>query len=97
MFFYPNVRFIVDITRLYEAFIELLFHFEKEGVKHSACMPSCTCAWFIFDLYGAPEMQIAEDDDETFGVTGAMKVACDMSMRPFATECQRGCSFESHD
>ncbi len=54
----------------------------------------------FFDLYGAPETQIAEDD-ETFGVTGAMKVACDMlcdpSRRSTNYQYQQGCSFESHD
>lgn len=83
----PTVRFTLDMSRLYEAFIKRLFYFAKEGVEHSAYMlgryaPEMMtpelhmCVATTHDLYRTPQLQIA-DDDETFG---AMKVACDAFM-----------------
>jgi hypothetical protein len=83
----PSVRFTLSMVRLYEAFIKRLFYFAKEGVEHSAYMlgryaPELMtpelhmCVVPTRDLYRAPQMQIA-DDDEVFG---AMKVACDAFM-----------------
>ena len=95
MFTDPSVRFTLSMVRLYEAFIQRLFYFAKEGVEHSAYMlgryaPEMMthelhmCVVPTHDLYRTPQMQIA-DDDETFG---AMKVACDVFM-PAAAPVRR--------
>jgi hypothetical protein len=87
MFTDPNVRSMLNMVRLHEAFIRRLFYFAKEGVEHSAYMlgryaPEMMtpelhmCVVPTRDLYRVPEMQIADDD----ALFGQMKSVCQAFM-----------------
>ena len=84
---FADLKFVLNMTRLYEAFIKRLFYFAKEGVEHSAYMlgryaPELMtpelhmCVVPTRDLYRVPEMQIADDD----ALFGQMKAKCEAFM-----------------
>ena len=93
---FTDLKFVLNMPRLYDAFILRLFYFAKEGVEHSAymlgrCAPEMMtpelhmCVVPIRDLYRVPEMQIAHDD----AMFGQMKVACDAFMPAAAAPVRR--------
>lgn len=84
---FADLKFVLNMARLYEAFIKRLFYFAKEGVEHSAYMlgryaPELMtpelhmCVVPTRDLYRVPEMQIADDD----ALFGQMKAKCEAFM-----------------
>jgi hypothetical protein len=84
---FTDMKFVLNMTRLHDAWIQRLFYFAKEGVEHSAymlgrCAPELMtpelhmCVVPTHDLYRVPEMQIAGDD----ALFGQMKAKCEAFM-----------------
>ena len=93
---FADLKFVLNMTRLHDAFIQRLFYFAKEGVEHSAYMlgryaPELMtpelhmCVVPTHDLYRVPEMQIADDD----AMFGQMKAVCQAFMPAAAAPVRR--------
>ena len=101
---FTDLKFVLNMTRLHDAFIKRLFYMAKEGVEHSAYMlgryaPEMMtpelhmCVVPISDLYRVPEMQIADDD----AMFGQMKAVCQAFMPAAAPVRRRRYSDEYSD
>ena len=68
----PCMNFAVNLTRLYDKYIDRLVYMSKEGVEHAACLmglyfpemmtPELHVCVNPTDLYRVPQMEIGEDD-----------------------------------
>jgi hypothetical protein len=68
----PCMNFVVNLTRLYDKYIDRLVYMSKEGVEHAACLmglyfpemmtPELHVCVNPTDLYRAPQIEIGEDD-----------------------------------
>jgi len=68
----PYMNFVVNLTRLFDKYIDRLVYMSKEGVEHAACLmglyfpemmtPELHVCVNPTDLYRAPQMEIGEDD-----------------------------------